>query len=165
MPRPWRRAPRRPVASKFAGTRWNQVNSATDAAFTLNTYRVLLTRARYATIIWVPPGDSSLGDDADRTRPTAEMDAIAAFLLGCGARPLEATQPAPFQAQAALLQPARVTGPNSCTAIHRNTALLPVGMQGLIAARVVVALPGGAGGPRNHMDAAALLVLPQVGLG
>lgn len=82
----------------FAGTRWNQVNSATDAAFTLNTYRVLLTRARYETIIWVPPGD-----DADRTRPTAEMDAVARFLLDCGARLLEAAQPAPFQAQAGLL--------------------------------------------------------------
>ncbi len=59
-----------------------------DREFLLNTYRVLLTRARYETIIWVPPGD-----DADRTRPTAEMDAVADYLLACGARPLEEVKP------------------------------------------------------------------------
>jgi hypothetical protein len=70
-------------ARNFAGTRWNEVHKPQDRTYVLNSYRVLLTRARYETIIWVPPGD-----DADRTRPRAEMDAIADFLLACGARPL-----------------------------------------------------------------------------
>jgi hypothetical protein len=70
------------------GTRWCTVHAQADRAFVKNTYRVLLTRARYETIIWVPPGD-----DADPTRPRAEMDAIAEFLLACGARPLEQGRP------------------------------------------------------------------------
>ncbi len=45
----------------------------------MNTYRVLLTRARYQTIIWVPRGDP-----ADRTRDPAEMDAVAARLADFG---------------------------------------------------------------------------------
>ena len=50
----------------------------------INTYRVLLTRARYETVIFVP-----LGDVGDRTRTPAIYDAIADFLLACGARILE----------------------------------------------------------------------------
>ncbi|RYI99861.1 MAG: hypothetical protein EON47_15505, partial [Acetobacteraceae bacterium] len=62
----------------------------------------LLTRARYETIIWVPRG-SSLGDPYhDATRPAAEMDAIAAHLLDCGARAL-GTLPAPAPLTAPLL--------------------------------------------------------------
>ena len=73
---------------RFAGNGWQVVKSAEDQRFIHNTYRVLLTRARYETVIWVPPGDAD-----DRTRPPAEMDAIAAFLLACGARPLAAVAP------------------------------------------------------------------------
>lgn len=71
------------VARKFAGTRWLQRKKEADIAFQTNTYRVLLTRARYETIIWVPHGDPE-----DATRPTEEFDAIADFLLSCGVRPL-----------------------------------------------------------------------------
>ena len=53
-------------------------------AYQVNTYRVLLTRARYETVIWVPCGDA---DDA--TRQPAEFDAIAEFLAACGAQPQE----------------------------------------------------------------------------
>jgi hypothetical protein len=53
-------------------------------AYQVNTYRVLLTRARYETVIWVPNGDND-----DTTRRPAEFDAIAAFLQECGAEPLE----------------------------------------------------------------------------
>jgi DUF2075 family protein len=67
----------------FAGARWLDIGNPAQRAFVLNTYRVLLTRARYDTVIWVPPGD-----DADPTRTRAEMDAIADFLRACGARPL-----------------------------------------------------------------------------
>ena len=87
------------VAQRFRGTRWEERRKESDIAFQTNTYRVLLTRARYDTVIWVPAGD-----DADETRPPAEFDAIADFLLACGAQPLHtpaaASSPAP---QAILL--------------------------------------------------------------
>jgi hypothetical protein len=57
---------------------------------------VLLTRARYETVIWVPEGDPR-----DTTRSPAEFDAIARFLMECGALavpdapPEERTDPAP----------------------------------------------------------------------
>jgi hypothetical protein len=46
----------------------------------LNAYRVLLTRARYETVIWVPPGDPG-----DRTRNPQELNSVADYLLRCGA--------------------------------------------------------------------------------
>ncbi len=64
---------------KFRGTNW-QIPKGTEAiANQLNTYRVLLTRARYETIVFVPRGDAS-----DRTRAPAVYDGIAAFLSACG---------------------------------------------------------------------------------
>jgi hypothetical protein len=87
----------------FAGRAWQQVKGAAEQDFIRNTYRVLLTRARYETVIWVPPG--SPGDDPfrDPTRPAAEMDAIADFLLACGARPLPALAPAAITPAPTLL--------------------------------------------------------------
>ncbi len=73
---------------RFAGNAWQVVNSAEEQRFIANTYRVLLTRARYETVIWVPEG-SAAGPFHDRTRPAAEMDAIADFVLACGARRLQ----------------------------------------------------------------------------
>ncbi|MFC0409078.1 DUF2075 domain-containing protein [Roseomonas elaeocarpi] len=78
----------------LSGSRWNTVTRAAEVEFTRNTYRVLLTRARYETVIWVPPGS-----DEDATRSRAEMDAVAAFLEDCGARAL----PLPSRATPALL--------------------------------------------------------------
>jgi hypothetical protein len=72
------------VARRFAGTGWQERRAEAAAAYCVNTYRVLLTRARYETVIWVPRGDA-----ADRTRPPAEFDAIARFLLECGAPTLD----------------------------------------------------------------------------
>ncbi len=71
-------------ARAFRGTDWQAVRSPEAIANRVNTYRVLLTRARRQTIIWVPEGSS-----ADRTRDPARLDAIAAFLAQCGARPLD----------------------------------------------------------------------------
>lgn len=83
----------------FSGDRWKGVKSAAERDFIRNTYRVLLTRARYETIIYVPRGDA-----ADTTRRPAEFEAVAAFLLGCGVRPLEAAPEAlVVPAQAVLL--------------------------------------------------------------
>ncbi|MDB5372525.1 MAG: hypothetical protein JWP04_1167 [Belnapia sp.] len=78
---------------RFAGTAWQRVRGATEQEFIRNTYRVLLTRARYETIIWVPTGSPADDPFHDTTRPAAEMDAVAAHLLACGARPLDALAP------------------------------------------------------------------------
>lgn len=85
---------------RFSGDRWLTVQSEAERNFIRNTYRVLLTRARYETVIYVPRGDA-----ADATRNPAEFDAVADFLLGCGARPLASVPEAPPlpTAQAALL--------------------------------------------------------------
>lgn len=69
---------------KFAGTKWQNPASQDAKDFRLNTYRVLLTRARYETIIWVPSGDAN-----DTTREPELFDRIAEFLISCGASQLE----------------------------------------------------------------------------
>lgn len=75
---------------KFAGTDWQVVRNANSVAWRRNTYRVLLTRARYATVIWVPEGDAS-----DRTRRPTEFDEIARFLRACGVGDVPASEAAP----------------------------------------------------------------------
>jgi len=71
---------------RFAGTKWQLVRQAQDRRFVLNKYRVLLTRARYETIIWVPTGSEPSDPHYDKTRPAGEIDQVADFLIGCGAR-------------------------------------------------------------------------------
>jgi hypothetical protein len=73
---------------RFAGHAWQARNA--DAHYVINKYRVLLTRARYETVIWVPRGSAADDPFHDTTRDAAGMDAVADFLLACGARPLEA---------------------------------------------------------------------------
>jgi DUF2075 family protein len=63
----------------FVGTKWQAVTSPIDRAYLLNTYRVLLTRAREGAVVWVP-----LGDTNDQTRPPVSFDATAEFLRNCG---------------------------------------------------------------------------------
>jgi len=86
------RAGRGWAARRFAGTRWQAERS--EAHYVLNTYRVLLTRARAETVIWVPRGSDPAEPFHDATRAAPEMDAIADFLGACGARPLPAATPA-----------------------------------------------------------------------
>ena len=74
------------VARQFIGTKWQDVRRAEAIANQLNTYRVLLTRARYETVIFIPQGDV-----LDPTREPATYDRIASFLLACGAERLEDT--------------------------------------------------------------------------
>jgi hypothetical protein len=71
------------IVRAFAGTRWQEPRAEATIAYQINTYRVLLTRARYETVIWVPEGDPN-----DATRTPAEFDAIARFLVECGVTPL-----------------------------------------------------------------------------
>ena len=68
----------------FRGSGWTLPRGAEAIANQINTYRVLLTRARYETVIFVPSGDAG-----DPTRDPAVLDEVAAFLSQCGARPLE----------------------------------------------------------------------------
>lgn len=68
----------------FRGTDWQLPRQPEAVANQINTYRVLLTRARYETIIFVPPGE-----DGDSTRRCSIYDEIADFLLACGVRRLD----------------------------------------------------------------------------
>ena len=70
-------------ARAFRGKSWHIPARAEAIANQVNTYRVLLTRARYETAIFVPAGDAG-----DPTRSPAVLDRIADFLSACGARDL-----------------------------------------------------------------------------
>src|ERR1700677_3565910 len=63
----------------YAGSDWGNLNKEIDRQYLLNTYRVLLTRARKGLIIWVPEGDAS-----DRTRLPESFNSTAEYLLRCG---------------------------------------------------------------------------------
>jgi len=78
---PWR-------ARRFRGTAWQDIKQPEAIANQVNTYRVLLTRARYETVIFVPHGEAE-----DPTRLPGTYDEIATFLAACGARPLPAQEP------------------------------------------------------------------------
>ncbi|WP_052388968.1 DNA/RNA helicase domain-containing protein [Belnapia moabensis] len=97
----FRRSPDGWRAWRFIGQNWQR--DLKEIEFVRNTYRVLLTRARYETVIWVPPG--SQPDDLfhDVTRPASQMDAIAAHLLACGARALEDEAAIPTASSSPLL--------------------------------------------------------------
>jgi hypothetical protein len=72
----------------FRGKKWMIPRTAEPIANAMNTYRVLLTRARYETIIWVPEGSA-----ADETRVPEIYDDIARYLFDCGAHWLDDEQP------------------------------------------------------------------------
>jgi hypothetical protein len=76
------------VMKDFVGTRWNRVAKADTRSFINNTYRVLLTRARYETVIWVPPGSRPGEAFYDSTRDAITMDVIAECLSECGLKHL-----------------------------------------------------------------------------
>ncbi len=65
----------------FSGTKWNNTNSVEEQQFLLNTYRVLLTRAREGIIVFVPCGDSN-----DETRLPEFYDPIYKYLVSCGVK-------------------------------------------------------------------------------
>ncbi len=43
----------------FTGTKWNIIRSEERIKYLINSYRVLLTRARQGMIIYIPKGDSN----------------------------------------------------------------------------------------------------------
>ena len=63
----------------FSGTKWSNVKKKEDQQYLLNTYRVLLTRAREGFIIWIPEGDKD-----DPTRLPDFYDPIFDYLKSCG---------------------------------------------------------------------------------
>ncbi len=68
---------------RFRGTSWQKIGQENARAYLVNSYRVLLTRARQGMLLFVP-----VGDDLDSTRPRAPFDETARFLTACGALPL-----------------------------------------------------------------------------
>jgi hypothetical protein len=71
------------VTKGFSGTRWipeaDQGFADQRRAYAVNSYRVLLTRARQGMVIFVP-----LGSAEDATRPPGAYAAIDAFLAASG---------------------------------------------------------------------------------
>jgi hypothetical protein len=70
---------------RFRGTAWERVSDPARQAYVVNSYRVLLTRARQGMVLFVPPGDA-----ADPTRPPADYDAVDGWLAACGIPSLDA---------------------------------------------------------------------------
>ena len=75
---------------KFRGTQWQNVQQEAERTFTLNRYRVLLTRARKGMVIWVPEGDLS-----DSTREPARFDRVYDALRRAGVPTLDLNQAVP----------------------------------------------------------------------
>jgi hypothetical protein len=72
------------VARRFRATGWTR--AGTDATLNrINAYRVLLTRARHGTIVWIPHGCTR-----DATRRPELYDGVADYLIACGAEKLDA---------------------------------------------------------------------------
>ena len=71
---------------KFKGTKWNKITdeNLTDKNYLINSYRVLLTRARSGMVIFVPEGD-----DTDKTRLTEYYDGTYEYLKSLGINELE----------------------------------------------------------------------------
>ncbi|WP_348814493.1 DUF2075 domain-containing protein [Halomonas sp. H10-59] len=63
----------------FRGTNWQNVNDDIRKRYLLNTYRVLLTRARQGMVVFLPEGDES-----DRTRKPEFYDPVFEYFLRCG---------------------------------------------------------------------------------
>ena len=70
------------LARRFKGTKW-QVDS--DPTLALNRYRVLLTRARYGMIIWIPSDPNSEIPFVD----SSDLDQVSKVLLSAGVQFLE----------------------------------------------------------------------------
>lgn len=70
----------------FKGTRWNKRNKIEQKRYLLNSYRVLLTRARQAMVIFVPEG---VDEEIDVTRKKEFYNSIYDYLhLECGIKEL-----------------------------------------------------------------------------
>ena len=68
------------VHRRLSGSKWQEVRDPDMRLWIRNKYRVLLTRARLGTVIWIPWGD---GDD--KTRHPKTFDSVASYLTRAGA--------------------------------------------------------------------------------
>lgn len=64
---------------KFKGTKWQNINNIERTNYLINSYRVLLTRARQGMVIYIP-----CGNDEDITRPTSMYDGTFNFFKSLG---------------------------------------------------------------------------------
>lgn len=80
----WDRANDRWCLRQFKGAKWQRVGKPEKRDYLVNAYRVLLTRAREALVIWVP---RAVEDDGTMT--VTEFDATADYLLRCGAESID----------------------------------------------------------------------------
>ena len=71
----------------FRGTKWMRRNKAEQRRYLVNSYRVLLTRARQGMVIFVPEG---VDPEEDPTRDSAYYDAVYRYLVSCGIQELPA---------------------------------------------------------------------------
>lgn len=65
----------------FRGTKWTHRNRPELQRYLLNSYRVLLTRARQGMVLFVPKG---VDPEEDSTRNREYYDSIYHYLLSCG---------------------------------------------------------------------------------
>lgn len=70
----------------FRGTRWMHRNKGEQQRYLVNSYRVLLTRARQGMVIFVPKG---VDEEEDYTRKRQFYDDIYEYLLKCGLKTLD----------------------------------------------------------------------------
>jgi len=63
----------------FKGSKWQNINQDSAKKYLLNSYRVLLTRARQGMIIFIPEVD-----DTDTTRPKEHYDKTFEYFKQCG---------------------------------------------------------------------------------
>ncbi len=68
---------------KMRAPKWQLLKKEDAQQYRINTYRVLLTRGRAGTAIYVP-----VGDEDDSTRASKDFDGIFEVLLSSGCRPL-----------------------------------------------------------------------------
>lgn len=69
----------------FRGTKWNRRNSAEQKRYLVNSYRVLLTRARQGMVIFVPKG---VDPEEDPSRDFDYYNEIYLYLRACGIKEL-----------------------------------------------------------------------------
>lgn len=71
---------------RFRGTKWNKRRQSEQQRYLLNSYRVLLTRARQGMVIFVPKG---VDPEEDPTRNYEYYDGVYNYLRSCGIKELE----------------------------------------------------------------------------
>lgn len=68
---------------RFRGSKWTKRRQEEQKRYLVNSYRVLLTRARQGMILFVPKGVDA---EEDQTRNHVYYDAIYEYLKSCGIR-------------------------------------------------------------------------------